>query len=162
MRFSNTKLMPHSQSAYHMKRSDQQKWDVSHRLLVIGWEAIKLVVKKIHKTYNLFNGSWDGEVVGKEKSSVTHLLLVMGWDMIDETAWQRNKAVSLTACWPWDETWLIRLPSKEIKQCHSLPVGHGMRHDWWDCQAGKEIKQCHSHPVGQGMRHDWWDCQAKK
>ena len=46
----------------------------------------------------------------------------MGWDMIDETAWQRNKAVSLTLCWSWDETWLMRMPGKEIQQCHSLPV----------------------------------------
>jgi hypothetical protein len=50
--------------------------------------------------------------------------------MIDETAWQGNKAVLLTGpCWLWDETRLMRLPGKEIKQCHSLPVGHGMRHD---------------------------------
>ena len=64
----------------------------------------------------------------------------MGWDMIDETAWQRNKGVSLTCCWSWDETWLMRLPGKEIKQCHSLPVGHGMRHDWWDCwQRNKAV-----------------------
>ena len=51
------------------------------------------------KTHHLW--SWDGEVVGKEikQSSVTHSLFIM-----DETAWQ-------------------------IKQCHSLPVGHGMRND---------------------------------
>jgi hypothetical protein len=49
--------------------------------------------------------------------------------MVDETAWQRNKAVSLTRCWSWDETLLVRLPGKEINQCHSLAVDHGMRHD---------------------------------
>ena len=54
---------------------------------------------------------------------------------LDETAWQRNKAVSLTSCWSWDETWLMRLPGKETKQCHSHSVGHGIRHDWSDCLA---------------------------
>ena len=52
----------------------------------------------------------------------------MGWDMIDESAWQRNKAVSLTYCWSWDETWLMRVPGKEIKQSHSHSVGHAIRH----------------------------------
>jgi hypothetical protein len=73
---------------------------VVHRLR--GNETV--IVKKIHKTYNLLNRSWDGEVVGKAKSSVTHFLLVMGWNMIDETAWERSRAVSLTCCWSWDET----------------------------------------------------------
>ena len=49
----------------------------------------------------------------------------------------------------------MKLPGKEIKQCHSLPVGHEMS---WISQlmrlAGREIKQCHSLPVGHGMRHD--------
>jgi hypothetical protein len=44
--------------------------------------------------------------------------------MIDETAWQRNNAVSLTPC-----SWDGQVVAKEIKQCHSLSVGHGMRHD---------------------------------
>ena len=51
----------------------------------------------------------------------------MGWDMIDETA---------------------------IKQCHSQTVGHGMRHDWWDCNKAVSLTYCWS----SQMRHDWWDC----
>jgi hypothetical protein len=43
--------------------------------------------------------------------------------MIDET---ENKAVSLTSCLSWDEPQLKRV---EIKQCHSLAVGHGMKHN---------------------------------
>ena len=75
------------------------------------------------------------ECLAKKWTSVTHSLLpvVMGWEMIDESAWQGNKPVSLTPCWSWDETWLIRLTGKEIKQCHSLLVGH----DWWECLAKK-------------------------
>ena len=53
----------------------------------------------------------------------------MGWDMIDETA---------------------------IKQCHSLPVGHGMRHDWWDCN--KVV----SHTFCWSLNETWWDCTAWK
>ena len=68
----------------------------------------------------------------------------MGGDMIDETPWQRNIAVSLTACWSWDETWLMRLPGKEIKQCHSQPVGHRIRHHWWDSLAPKYSSVTHS------------------
>ena len=67
--------------------------------------------------------------------SVTHSLFGMWWNIIDEIAWQRNTAVSLTPCWSWDETWLMRLPGKEIKLCHSQPVGHDMKHDWWNCLA---------------------------
>ena len=37
-----------------------------------------------------------------------------------------------------------------IKQCHSLPVGHGMRL----MIDETTIQQCHSHTVGHGMRHD--------
>ena len=37
-----------------------------------------------------------------------------------------------------------------IKQCHSLPVSHGMR--LMIDEAA--IKQCHSLPVGHGLRHD--------
>ena len=79
-----------------------------------------------------------------------------------------------------------RLPGKEIEHYHSLPVGHGIGHDWWDCLAkksvawvslticwswhgtrlmrlpGKEIKQCHSLSVGNGIRHDWWDFLQNK
>ena len=81
--------------------------------------------------------------------------------LIDETVWQWNQSESLTPCWPWDETWVIRLPGREIKQCHSLPVGHGMRHYWWNC-SDVGIKQYHSLPVGHKRRHDWWDCLPKK
>ena len=60
----------------------------------------------------------------------------------------KDKAVSLTLCWSWDET-LLRLPGREIKLCHSLPVGYGMVHD------GIPVKEsCHHSPtVGYGMRH---------
>ena len=91
--------------------------------------------------YRMKHNWWD--CLEKKYSSVTHSLLVMGWNMIDETAWQRNKAVSLTYCWPWDETWLMWLPGKEIQQCHSLPIGHGMKHDWWDCRAKKYSSVTH-------------------
>ena len=72
----------------------------------------------------------------------------------------------------WD---MIQVDETAIKQCHSLPVGHGMRRDWWDCNKAVSltscwswdewdmidvtaIKQCHSHTVGHRMSHDWWDC----
>ena len=77
-----------------------------------------------------------------------HSQPVMGWNIVDEIKaieqchllwvpvgqgmrhnWLHktgNRAVSLTFCWSWDETWLMRL---EIKQCHSLPVGHGVSHN---------------------------------
>ena len=119
-------------------------------------------------------------LIGKEiKHCHSQAELVMGWDMIDETAWQRNnaithslfkvmgwktawqlhKAVSLTTCWSWKEIWLMRLPCKEIKQCHSLSVGH---QTWLMRLPGKDIKpQCHSHSVGE-MRHDCWDYLGKK
>ena len=108
----------------------------------------------------------------------------MGRGMVDETALQGNKAVTLTFCWSWHEWWLMKLSS------HSLSVGYWMRHDWWNCLVsltlcwpwdetpwlmtlpgvtysllvhgietwlmwlpGKTIKQCHSLPVGHGMRH---------
>ena len=58
-------------------------------------------------------------------------------DMVDEATWQRNEPVSLTVYLSWDKTWLMRLSGKEIMQCHSQSVGHGMRHDWWDCLAKK-------------------------
>jgi hypothetical protein len=73
--------------------------------------------------------------------------------MIDEAPWQRIKAMSeLTRCWSWDES--VRLPGKEIKQWHSLPIGHGMTHNEIPV---KEFKLCyHSHPllVMHGMRND--------
>ena len=78
----------------------------------------------------------------------------------------------------------MRQPGKEIKQCHSLPVGHGWNmidqtawqrnnpvsptaclswnETWLMRLPGKELKWCHSHSVGHGMKHDWWDCLAKK
>ena len=76
------------------------------------------------------------------------MLLVMRWDMIDENAWKKNKAVSLTPCWSWDETWLMRLPGKEIKQCHSQTVVHRMRHDWWGCLISS---------VTHSLLVMWWD-----
>ena len=41
----------------------------------------------------------------------------MGWDMINETA---------------------------IKECHSHPVGHGMRNDWSDCNKAVSLTFCWS------------------
>ena len=97
---------------------------------------------------------------------------VKGWEMNDKTAWQSNKPVLRTACWSWEEAWLMRLPCKEIKQWHSHSVGHGMSDDWWNCLVTHsllvigwdmidEIAWCPSHSlsVGHGMRlHDWWNC----
>ena len=40
-----------------------------------------------------------------------------------------GKDIDVTHSLMGDDAWLVRLPSKEIKQCHSLAVGHGMRHD---------------------------------
>ena len=79
--------------------------------------------------------------------------------MIYETSWQWNQALPLTCCWSWDKTRLMRLPGKEIKQCHcSLAIGHG-----WDILRlpGEQIKQSHSQAVGHVMSHDWWDSLAK-
>ena len=43
---------------------------------------------------------------------------------------------------------IMRLPGKEIKQCHSLSVGHGVRDEsLMRPMPGKKIKQCHSLPV---------------
>ena len=125
------------------------------------------------------------ECLTKKGSSVAHLLLVMGCNIIDENAWQTNQAVSPTNCWSWDATQLMRLRGKQMKQCHSQPVGHGMRHNWWKCLANKwssnthlllvmgcnkwlmrmparQMKQCHSLPVSHGMQHDWWECLVNK
>jgi hypothetical protein len=67
---------------------------------------------------------------GQRKKQCHSLAVRYDMRMIDETAWQTNKAVSLTRCWSWDEICQIeRLPRKEMEQCHSLAVGHGMRHD---------------------------------
>ena len=94
-----------------------------------------------------------------QRNKAVSLTFCWSSDMIDETAWQRYQAsVSLTFCW-WDETWLLRLPRKEKKQCHPLSVGHGMGWDWWDCLA--KIESSVTHSIG-GMRHDWWDYLAKK
>ena len=119
----------------------------------------------------------------RKDSSVTHSLLVMRWNMIDHTAWQRNKAlshtcylslygvqlmrlsgkeyrVSLTAC--WDKMWLMRLSGKETKYCHSLPVGHGRRHDRWDCLAKKQSSVTYSLLVmGWDMIDETaWQCHS--
>ena len=63
--------------------------------------------------------------------------------VIDENACQTNEAVSLTNCWSWDPTWLMRLPGKQMKQCHSLAVSHGIQHDWWKCLANKWSSSTH-------------------
>ena len=80
--------------------------------------------------------SWDGEVIGKEIKDSVSLTLCASWDghdwwdkttsltpcglwdEIDETAWQRNKAISLTFCY----SWLIRLPEKWSSVTHHLLV----------------------------------------
>ena len=61
--------------------------------------------------------------------------------------------------------------------CHSLPVGHGMRHDWFvwpakDCHSlavghwmsppARKKKHGYSLPIGHEMRHDGWVWLAKK
>ena len=59
---------------------------------------MKLLVRKLYKAYNLL---WSSGGQRKQAAqSLTGCSMVMGGDgMIDETAWQRNKAVSLTPCW---------------------------------------------------------------
>ena len=101
----------------------------------------------------------------------------MGWDMIDETACQWNRVVLLTYYWSWERhdeiavkelciihplfvMWfkLMRLPSKEIKQCHSHTVVTmvALRHH----EISLKAFYCHSHTVGYGIKYDWWDsCQ---
>ena len=65
----------------------------------------------------------------------------MGWDIIDETAWQRNKALSLTTCWSRDETQLMRLPGKDIKHfTHCLWLWH---ETWWDSYEGIVLSLTH-------------------
>ena len=136
---------------------------VTHFLLVMRWNMIGETAWQRNKAVSLtpywsWNETWLMRLPGKEiklchslpvshvmkhdwwnhlARSVTHSLFVMGWNMIAEIAWQRNKAVSLTSCWSWDETWLMKLPGKEIKLSHSQAVGHGMRHDWCDCLANR-------------------------
>ena len=97
----------------------------------------------------------------KELSCDTHIL--WSWD---ETWLMRlpgkEMSCTLTCCWSWDETWLMRLLGcKQIKQCHLLTHPE-VWHAWLMRLPGKEIKQCHSLSVGHGMRHDWWDCLANK
>ena len=132
-------------------------WDETWLMRLSGKE-----IKQCHSLpvgHGMRHDWWDS--LAKKYSSVTHFLLVMGWDIIDKTAGQRNKAVSLTPCWSWVETWLVRLPGKEIKQCCSHAVGHGMRHDWWDClvQRNKAVPltRCWSW-------HETWlrDCLAQR
>ena len=92
--------------------------------------------------HGMRHGWW--ECQANKWSHVTHKLLVMGCNMIDEIAWQTNEAVSLTR---WSschsEIWLMRMPCKQMKQCHLQAVCHGMRYDWWECQANKWRSDIH-------------------
>ena len=104
------------------------KSSITHKLLVMGWEITDETGKEVKQCYSQTIGHeikhdwWD--FLPKTKAvSLTNCSMVMGWDIIEETAWQRNKATSLTRCRSQDETRSMRLPGKEIKQCHSHAVG---------------------------------------
>ena len=67
--------------------------------------------------------------------NVTHKLIAMGWDCLA----RKYSSVAmvthslLVMVMGWNIATLMRLPGKEIKQCHSQAVGLGMRHNWWGC-----------------------------
>jgi hypothetical protein len=82
---------------------------------------------------------------------------------------KQKDIVLLTVCFSWGRTCLIRLLGREEMYCHSLPVGHGMRHDWFvwpakDCHSlavghwmsppARKKKHGYSLPIGHEMRHD--------
>ena len=130
----------------------EEKWlekMVFHSLTVTvtGWEVMKLLGRKVHNIYSLLvmPGWWGG---GQRNKAVPHHLLVMGWD----TIWDCLKKSSCVTHSLQVGHGIPRhdWSDKEIKDCNSLPVGHGMRHDWWDCLA-RNLKQCYSLPVGHGI-----------
>ena len=150
----------------------------------MGWDVIDETAWQMNEGVMLtYSWSWMMRLHRKEIKQY-HLLSVghgMGQAMTDETAWQSDKAVSPTYCWLWNETLLMRLPGKEIRQCHvSLTAcwSQLMRLQWntavpltycwsWDGASlmrlpSKEINNCYWLPVGHGMRHHWWDCLSKK
>ena len=127
--------------------------------------------------------SWDETVAVWQRNKAMSLTNCWSWDetwLMRLAGKELNKAVLLTACWSWDETgwqrhiessvthcllvmgcetWLTRLPGNEtlIKQCHSLPVCHGMRHDWWEClarNAAVSLTCCWLWPVRWDMIHE--------
>ena len=160
---------------------NKTKCSVTHCLLVMGWNAIKL-----H---------------GKENQMQCYSHPVGCGMKCNETAWERKKnAVSLTYCWSWDGMhwdcmrkknkcnvahilswdemqWDCTVKKKKTSVTHTLLVmgQNAMRLHWNENQM-----QCHSHPVGHVMRlhgkeknavsHtsccSWdemqWDCILKK
>ena len=62
-------------------------------------------------------------------------------------------SLSHTCCWPsWDichshpvghgMAFMMRLPSREMKHCHSQAVGHGNHHYWWQRDEAVSLTSC--------------------
>ena len=141
-----------------MKQCDSQT--VGHVIQHDWWECLAKKWSSVMVAYLLLAmGDW-WECLANKWISITHFLLVMGCNMIDENAWQINEAVSPTSCWLWDATWLISLPGfKSSSVTYKLLV---MDATWLMSLHGKQMKQCHSQTVGHGIQHDWWDCLPNK
>jgi len=122
---------------------------MSHMLLVIVWDVLRLARKKQH--------------------SVTHMLLVTRSDVFRTACKLLNNVISFTFCFSshqmwWDSLvkdvsltsygsiqWCMRLLQKVV-QCHLPSFGHG--------EMCKDCQQCHSHTVGCGC--GVWECLAKE
>ena len=104
-----------------------------------GWDMINEAAWQRNNAV-LLTACWSSDetcqlmrLVGKWIKQYLNLQTVdHGWDMIDEAA-EIKQYYSLPVGHESHETWLMRLPGIEIKYSHS--VGHGMKHDWWDCLA---------------------------
>ena len=152
------------------------KCSVTHKLLVMGWNAMRLHDKeKQMQCHSLpvghgmkcnetawqrktdavsLTGCWSCNemqwdcMVKKNKCSVTHWLLVMGWNAMRLHG--KENAVSLTGCWSWDEMqWDYMVKKNKCSVTHKLLVMG------WNAMRlhGKEKQmQCHSQTVGHGMK----------
>ena len=90
-----------------------QKCNITHRLLVAGWEAMKLLGRRLHKAYNLY-----GMVKWWAKKQRYDW-----WDSL--TKMSHSLAVDHDIAWDLIQ---MRLPGKKF---HSHTVSHsGMWHNW--------------------------------
>ena len=128
-------------------RMPRKKCAITHSLLVMGWDLNETACKQQTMSSLTFCTRWDWSARQKQCCShpVDHFMRCQ-WEC------QEKSVLSLTPFWLWYEIFMEATDSTITY--HLLVMG-------WDFDKNYMEVQCHSLPIGHGIRFEW-DCLVWK
>ena len=133
-------LCCHSQAFVMGLDGDENGCTVTHWLLIMGWDEIRLPSRKCHSLAVGHGMRWDEA----DAKISPHFLLVMGWDVM------RLPGRKSAHCYSPSVSHVMRCDKtarQKIRCCHSQTVDYGMILMWL---AERKPVHCYSHAIWGG------------